>query len=256
MIARSVVRAATLPLPRRVDDEGFLNVCRDFGIGEDRRQEVREFLDLCVTEFGAAIAKQQAWPTRRDDRLNIERATREIRSAAQWLNRAKGPAARSGLRAAGRRVGPLVSAPWLRWRFPDDPLAPHARYANDPSTRSPVSGLPIDVEDLSLQDRIFFATNRSGDVIAAVLAELARALDDARQRIVKLPDGRKPLELREYLMATLAQLWHLLGKTPTVGTSSKFGQFCENVFDAIGWPTDGVNAALSDAIVTWRRLYR
>ena len=93
-------------------------------------------------------------------------------------------------------------------------------------------------------------------MIVAVLAELARGLDDARRRIVELPDGRKPLELREYLMAALAQLWHQLGKTPTAGMRSKFGQFCENVFDAVGWPTDGVNAALSDAIATWRRLDR
>jgi hypothetical protein len=119
-----------------------------------------------------------------------------------------------------------------------------------------VSGLPINVEDLSLNDRIYFATNRGGDVLVAILEELAQALDDSRRRIVELPDGRKPLESRNYLMAALAQLWHQIGKKPTPGKRSNFGLFCEDVFAAIGWPVDGVNAALADAIETWRQLYQ
>jgi hypothetical protein len=118
-----------------------------------------------------------------------------------------------------------------------------------------VSGFPLNVEDLSLDDRIFFVTNQGRKVVTAILAEIARALDDSRQRIVELPDGRKPLESRNYLMAALAQLWHQLGKKPTPGRRSNFGQFCEDVFAAIGWPANGVNAALPDAIEAWRRLY-
>jgi hypothetical protein len=255
-MVRSVVSAAALPLPRRIDHESFANICRDFGISENRRQEVREFLDECATGFAEAISTQRGLPSRRNDRLNIERAAREIRSASRLLDLARGRAARLGLPAAGRRIGPMVSAPWLCWRFPNDPLAPAARYwpQDDSSLRRPAR--PIDVEDLSLDDRIFFASRRSRDVIAAVLAELAQALDDARRRIVELPDGRKPLELRNYLMAALAELWHRLGKKPTLGRRSNFGQFCENVFSAIGWPTEGVNAALPDTIAKWRELYR
>jgi hypothetical protein len=254
-MVRSVVRAAALPPPRRINDESFSNICHDFGIVERRHQEVRVFLDDCATAFAEVIRTRQGLPTRRDDRLNIERAARDIRNASRLLNQAKGPAARSRLRAAGTRIGPLVSAPWLRWKFPNDPNAPPPRYWNDSSARSPVSGLPIDVEDISLYDRISFATRRSHDVIAAVLAELAQALDDARQRIVELPDGRKPLETRNYLMAALAQLWGRLGRRPTPGRRSNFGQFCEDIFIAIGWPAQGVNAALPDAIAMWRQLY-
>jgi hypothetical protein len=202
------------------------------------------------------IDTHRGLPTRKADRLNITRALREIQNAARLLKLAKGPAARSGLQAGGGRIGPLVSAAWLRWRFPDDPLAPRVRYWDDPAARSPVSGLPLDVEDLSLHDRICFATSQSREVIAAVLAEIAHALDDSRRRIVELPDGRKPLESRNYLMAALAQLWHQLGKKPTPGKRSNFGQFCEDVLAAIGWPADGVNAALADAIEAWRRLYQ
>jgi arylsulfatase A-like enzyme len=38
-------------------------------------------------------------------------------------------------------------------------------------------------------------------------------------------------------------VWHRLGRQPTGGITSQFGAFCEAVFDAIAWPTEGVNAA-------------
>jgi hypothetical protein len=114
----------------------------------------------------------------------------------------------------------------------------------------------VDVDDLSLDQRIFFARRRSRELILAILAETAEALDVARRHIAEAPDGRKPLEIRKYLMANLAELWRDLGNRPTSGMRSQFGAFCESVFEALGWPTEGVNAALSDAIATWRERYR
>jgi hypothetical protein len=245
-----IITAGEFSLPRKIDDESFLHICHDFQIGKEERQEVREYLDNCVTEFGRMLSRHQGLPDRRGDRLNIERAERELKKAHRWLSAAKGPIARSGLRAAGRRTGRLVSASWMRWRFPTHPLAPTARYWNDISARS---DRPLDIEDLSLDDRVYFAANCSRDLILAILAEIAQALDDARRRIVELPGGRKPLELRSYLMANLAELWQLLGRRPTMGRNSQFGNFCESVLAGIGWPSDGVNAALPDAIATWRQ---
>jgi len=259
-MSQSVVRTADLSPPRKIDNADFEAICGTFKIVESQHREAREFLDEIVTVFADAIAKQRALPGRRDDRLAIQRAVREIRSAADWLNRAKGTAARTGLRATGGRIGPLVSASWLRWRFPGDAHAPDVYYwpQDARSGRSParVPARPVDVDDLSLDQRIFFATHRNRELISAILAETAEALDNARQHIVEAPDGRKPLEYRKYLMAALAELWRRLGNRPTSGMRSKFGAFCESVFEAIGWPTEGVNAALSDAIATWRELYR
>jgi hypothetical protein len=259
-MSRSVVRATALPPPRKIDDADFENLCRTFGIAEAQRQEAREFLDDCAAAFAEAIRRQRALPARKEDRLNIQRAVREIQSAARLLNQAKGPAAQSGLRVVGRRIGRLVSAPWLRRRFPDDRMAPRAYYwpHEDQFGRPPAGepAHPVDVEDLSVDDRIYFATRRGRDLITVILAEIAQALDEARRHIVELPHGRMPLQYRNYLMAALAQLWRHLGRRPTSGTKSQFGAFCESAFDALGWPTEGVNAALPDAIATWRQLYR
>jgi hypothetical protein len=257
---RSVVRADDLLPPRRIGDEDFETICRTFGIVGERREQAREFLDQCVSAFAKAISNSRSLPSRKTDRHNIERALREIQNAARWLNQATGPTARLALRIGGRRIGPLVSAAWLRRRFPDDEMTPAAYFwpHEDRSGRSPAREppYPIDVDDLSRDERTRFARRRARDVIAAILTEIIEALYDARRDIVEMPDGRKPLEYRKYLMAGLAELWHRLGKRPTSGTNSKFGGFCESVFDALGWPTEGVNAALSDAIATWKELYR
>ena len=95
-----------------------------------------------------------------------------------------------------------------------------------------------------------------GAAIAKLLADVITALEDGHRLIVRLPDGRKPLTHRAYMLAALAQLWHRLGRRPTSGANSRFGVFCEAVFEAIGWPTEGVNSALPSAIKLSRRLYR
>jgi hypothetical protein len=110
--------------------------------------------------------------------------------------------------------------------------------------------------ELPLADRIAFMERRSGAAIAALLDDIAAALDDGRRAIVQLPDGRRPLQRRAYLLAALAELWRRLGRRPTTGDTSKFGDFAEAVIEAIGWPTEGVNAALPEAIALSRRLYR
>ena len=96
---------------------------------------------------------------------------------------------------------------------------------------------------------------RGGEALSALLGDITAALGDGLSTIVQLPDGRKPLKNREFMLAALAEGWRRLGRKPTSGIRSKFGEFCEAVFDAIGWPTEGVNAALADAKNRWKKLY-
>jgi hypothetical protein len=111
------------------------------------------------------------------------------------------------------------------------------------------------MEDLSLDERIEFMEQRGGKVVPMLLRDIIAALEDGRRAIVQLPDGRKPLKNRAYMLAALAEAWHRLGRRPTSGINSRFGCFCEAVFEAIGWPTEGVNAALADTKKLWRTLY-
>jgi hypothetical protein len=255
---RRVVRAADLKPPRQISDEDFDAICTTSAVSKSEQAMVRNFLDEVVVGFGEAISDRAKLPTRKADRLAIERVVEDIRRAQRRLKRTPGPAGRLGLRVAGRGIGPIVAASWMRAQFPSDADAPAPFYwpLEDGAIRQRSPYRPTDVDELSLGARIGFMERHAGGAIEALLGDLAGALEAGRRAIVQLPDGRRPLEHRKYLLAALAEVWHRLGRQPTGGITSQFGAFCEAVFDAIAWPTEGVNAALPDAIKLWRRLYR
>jgi hypothetical protein len=233
-------------------------ICALLRISGEGRTIVSELLGEITGAFGEQIERRRREPSRREDRQRLERLRREIVNAQHFLKRPTGPAGRVAFRAAGRMLGPLISASWLRARFPGEPLTPVPNYwPNDDfrdDGRDPARSIEID--DLSLQDRIRFAETQAPRVLSAILDHLIKSIDQAYGRIVHLPGGRKPLEIRRFMLAALAELWHRIGRRPTTGARSQFGAFCEAIFEAMGWPTDGVNPALGDAIALWRTLYR
>jgi histone H3/H4 len=256
---RTVIRAADLKPPSQISDEDFDEICKTSAIPASQRAVVRDFLDEAVAAFAEAITADAKLPTRKADRRAIQQITKDIRRAQRWSKRAPGPAGRMGLRRAGRKLGFIVSASWMRTRFPHDEAAPAPVYwplSDRDMTRSPsrVPSRPVDIDELSLDARTGFMEQRALVAIATLLGDIADALESGRRAIVQLPD-RKGLVIRDYLLAALAELWRRLGRRPTSGPNSKFGVFAEAVFEAIGWPTSGVNAALADAIVLRRRLY-
>jgi hypothetical protein len=258
---RKVVRAAELLPPRRISNEDFAAICKTSDIAREMRAAARDFLDDAVNGFAEAITNAEALPSRKPDRLAIERAIADLRSAQHRLKRRTGPAGAMGSRVAGRHIAPALSVSWMRRHFPGDSATPNPIYwpPDERGGRDPFGGRepsrPIDTDALSEQQRIEFMATRGSAAIAALLGDIVDALDSGRRAIVQLPDGRKPLENRAYMLAALAELWHRLGRRPATGINSQFGSFSETVFEAIGWPTDGVNAALRDAIKLWRYLY-
>jgi len=222
--------------------------------------ETRDFLDDAVARFSEVMARERTLPTRQDDRRAIESAIKDIHRAKYRLHRHTGPAGRAGLRVVGRQMAPALSVTWMRQQFPTDRAAPDVIYwpPNNRGGREParIPDRPIDMDVLTLGQRIGLMERRGGEAIAALLDDIADALESGRRRIAQLPDGRMPLEHRAYFLAALAELWHRLDRRPTTGRRSHYGAFCEAVCQAIGWPTEGVNAALHDAIKLWRLRYR
>jgi hypothetical protein len=259
-VQRRIVRAADLNSPRIISDCDFCTICALCNIPLAQQSMVREFLGEVVTAFGGAIANRSAEPTRQDDRRAMERAIKGIRRAKYWLRRNTGSAGARGLHVAGRNIAPALSAAWMRARFPHESDTPAPLYwppddRSDGRQHARLPARPADVDELSLDQRIDFMQQHAREGLLALLHAIAAALEDGRRAIVRLPDGRKPLTYRTYLLAALAELWHRLGRRPTAGARSKFGAFCEAVCEAIGWPTEGVNAAVPRAIKDWRRLY-
>jgi hypothetical protein len=259
-MTQKVVRAADLKPPLPISDDDFDALCTVHKIKPSDRAVARDFLREVVAAFAEAIQRERTLPTRKADRLAIERASADLRRAQRRLQRRTGPAGRVGSRVAGRGIASAISVSWMRRHFADDPAIPNAIYwsADDRSGRTParVPARPIDTDDLSLDQRIGFMERRGADAIAALIGDIAGALEGAQRAIVHLPNGRKPLKHRAYLLAALAELWHRLGHRPTGGVNSQYGSFAETVLATIDWPTDGVNAAVPNAIKLWRHLYR
>jgi hypothetical protein len=256
---RKVTRVADLPIPYRISDPDFATICRISAVPTAQRDEVRAFLDETVTAFGERITQEQKLPTREADRRVIARAIDHLQKAQRQLTKRMGPAGGLGLQRAGRHIASAISVSWMQERFPTYRDTPATIYfpPDDRDGREDfrTPSRPTDVDSLSLHQRVQFMERRSDLAFAALIGDLADALERGRRAIVQIPTGRKPLTLRNYMLAGLAEIWKRLGRRPTSGATSQFGDFCECVFEGIGWPTTGVNSALAEAINLWRQRY-
>jgi hypothetical protein len=259
-MAQRVVRAADLKPPRSISALDFDDICFNFKIGRQQRDEVRNFLTDLVERFGAAIARDRSFPSREQDGLAIKKAINYLRGAEIVLKAKKGAPGLRALKLAGQHIAPAVADSWLQSRFPKEFIG--LTELDPPADCNPLRLGPRDTDRLSerenrsLDHRIDFMFRHGGSALAKLLSDEIAALEKGLLSIYRLPPGRKPLTHRTYMLAALAEIWRRLGLRPTSGLSSRFGSFCEAVFEAIGWPTEGVKSALPDAIKLWRRLYR
>jgi hypothetical protein len=136
---RKVVRAAELLPPRRISNDDFAAICKTSDIAWEMRAAARDFLDDAVNGFAEAITNAEALPARRPDRLAIERAIADLRSAQHRLKRRAGPAGAMGLQVAGRHIAPALSVSWMRRHFRATP-SPIYWPPDDRSGRDPFGG--------------------------------------------------------------------------------------------------------------------
>jgi hypothetical protein len=263
-MARTVVRAADLPPPGRINDEEFAALVEASQIPAVEAPWLRAILDELVAVFRGQIAAERREPSREDDREHLDRARSAVEKARYELNLASGRVAAAALRAAAAPIGEMTSTTWVRARFAGDPRAPvpipwpldEDAYRDPLGNRRPLRPTPI--EDLTLDARVKFAHQRAPELARAVLDVLAEVLADARARLVMPPPdkmrlgGRKPLTQRRYLLANLARIWRRLGRILAAGEGSDFAMFAELVVENIGWPVQGLVAALPQALETER----
>ncbi len=252
-----IVRAKDLGPPKPISDADFEEICGTFKVPRRARADLRLRLDRLVKNFAIETENAGQQPSPKRDAQGIKKALSDIQKARTGF-RARGPAARIALDALAPWIGPMVSARWLRYHFPADPLVPKPKDPPEPrGDRRRWLGEQYDIEDLSLYERKGFVGDRPVETISALLHDVERGLEDALRSFRFQPGargGRKPLERRRYFLANLAELWRKLGKPVRGGPRSQFVAFCEAVSEAIGWPTEGVASAVPDAIRLWRNL--
>lgn len=252
-----VVRAAELKPPRHIapeDLEVILGVARIDD--SSTRTIVREMLDRLAAEYRTEVAAQELRPDRQADVDRLKTALDGIAQARKSLAGVWGEAGLTALADAGIIAGSIVAEGWLRNTFPDE----HGGLPDHTWIYHEIAGkvharVPPDERDASLPERVCFGYAQAAPLIAALLAEIEGALSLADANIMAAPGargGRHPLHFRHAFLRDLATVWSGVGLQPTSGPNSKFTAFCAGVLDAIDWPTEGVEAAVADALRDWR----
>jgi len=261
--------ASSLPIPRPACDAGLEELFLVHRIPSEYWPMAKAFLDELVAVFAGEIRRERSEPALRADRQTLHKAQRAVEQALALIGGPLGPAARRSLRAAGLRLGPMVSAEWLRERFPDDEYVPlqHAlpinrqgdRFRYPALARLPRNDTRLDVEQFSYEARVNFVQARPAETMRALLKSIQAALQAAQDGFLLLPGargGQRPLLQRRYVLANLAELWHRIGRSPSSGPASDFLAFCEGFCTLIGWPDEGLETAVADALVAWRDLHQ
>jgi len=240
---RKVVRAADLPPPRRVSDEDFDALCVTFDVERDERQALRQQLDNIVDVFASRLLEERRRPDRQGDRDWLSDALKATQKARAALPSRPGKAAEHPVRVGGALLNPVITVSWLVEKFPafGELLAKREEWKPG--------------NDVSATIRAEFIDRETLPVLSALLGEVELVLQVAVNLLPLMPGGkggRQRLTHRAHMIANLTQCWRSLGRTPTSGPNSPFTAFCEAVFDAIGWPTEGVEAAVPDALYILR----
>jgi hypothetical protein len=241
-----VVTSDDFKPPRRVSQDDLDAIRVTFKIDRDKIGALRRRLDEIVDAFAVSIRDERLRPDRQGDRDRLSRTRTAIKKARAALPSRTGDTAKHPLEMAGAIIlGPVVSVDWLAEKFPD--FQTLLRATMDMKTGG------INLADIQRRRRACdeFASRQTVPLVSALLEEIERSLTMAIRLFPLMPGGkggRKALIQRKYMIANLAKGWRDLGRIPRSGPNSQFTAFCEAVFEAIGWPTEGAVAAIPDAL--------
>jgi hypothetical protein len=244
------LQPADFPPPKRVSQEKVSEICEWPGISDRHAAELKDYLDDLVDCVHELMSQKKA-ANRRGDRariLNMLEGIKYIREELQDL-RIDG---RLAVRSTAERLADILSGDWMRYHFPNDAPSKPMHGGNRPPQRQPVRGnTDTDITYFNYQ----FIRSRAPQTLKALLQDLESALALALTSLDSRPGargGRQPLTHRHVVILNLANIWHQTGKKPVGTHDSVFAVFCEAIFEAMGWPTDGLDSAIPPAIKSLR----
>jgi hypothetical protein len=254
-----VLRSANFRSPKKITDSDFDEICGTSKILSSHRLDMKKRLDALVEAFGESMRETRRQPARKPDRKRLERALSYVEKAAAQTDKL-GPSGRLAMRTISDSVAPMLSAQWLNEKFSDDDFAPQRSQL--PSTtglrspyHTPLRSQEYFIEEKSLEARFEFVQQRPVRTTSAVLREIKKGLATALRSLDLQPrsrGGREPLTYRHYLIMNLAEIWISFGRKVSTSAKSEFTTFCETVAEPMGWPTDGMSAAIPVAVRDWR----
>jgi hypothetical protein len=251
---RTVIRVDELKIPKKLGADDFNELCAQYKILFSLQRTAKERLDDIVSEFANWMEGERQQPNRSSDRKHLKQALTHFEKARTEIDKL-GPSGSRAMREVSRSVALMLSAEWIRENFPGDIYAPQ-KPGRGRDGEIPERGGRF-IEEDTRNARQGFVFRRPAKTITAMLKTIEAGFDAALSALGRQPGskgGRKPLTYRHYLIINLAEIWRDLGNQVSTGPKSDFAAFCEGVAVSIGWPTDGMSAAIADALEDWRNL--
>jgi hypothetical protein len=245
---QKVLQPADFPPPKRLSQEKLLEICEGLGISDRHAAELKDYLDDLMDWISERMSEKET-ANRQGDRAHIKKMHDQIVAAQRELNEL-GIDGRLAVRSVAGRVADILSGGWLRYHFPGHAPSTPTRSGRPPPREDPRE--PTRDETYSNYRLIRY---RAPETLEALLRDLASALASALTSLDADPrtrGGREPLEIRNAALLNLVNIWHRVGKKPVGTRNSEFAVFCQTVFEAVGWPTTGLDSAIPDAIKHWR----
>jgi hypothetical protein len=255
---KTVLRSKDFPLPKKISDEDFDLLCKTYSVQQSK--DMKRRLDELVNGLADWMREEQPQP-RGIDRKVLRNVLSKIGRAATQIKKL-GLAGRAALTSISPFLAPMLAAQWINERFPDDVPVPQSWAPPENAgfrgpIRQPMRARKYFIEEQSRAARFEFVRRRSAQTLSSALKEIESGLGAALRSLDLQPGsrgGRSPLTYRHYLIINLAEMWDSIGKRVSAGPRSDFPAFCISVAENIGWPDEGMAAAVGKAVPVWRNL--
>jgi hypothetical protein len=247
---KSALQPADFSPPKRVSQEKVSEICEGMRISDQHAAELKSYLDDLV-DYVHELMSQKKAANRKGDRTRISNMLDRIEDIRDQLQdmRIDG---RLAVRSTAERLADILSGDWISHHFPNDAPSKRTLGGKRPTTHHPARvRTDADVTYFNYQ----FIRDRAPETLNALLRDLESALGSALASLDSDPrvlGGRQPLTHRHIVISNLANIWQRIGKKPVSTPNSAFAVFCETIFEAMGWPRDGLDSAIPDAIKSLR----
>jgi hypothetical protein len=249
-----VLKDSDFPIPNKVSRIALQELLEAHGFTVAETIVMSARLDALVEEYSTHMREQHGLRPAIDDKKNLKESVKKISDAIWHLNGC-GPIGRQIARSGTSSLGEMLTVSWLRNAFPDaddlpsreSPDAGGIRTISARSTPVRLRSKPVYIEERTREARYYFAREHSLSLIGAVLREIESSLNEAL-RLSKSPGGRNPCKFRHYFIINLAVIWKEIGRDIRGTGPFAFPQFCEHIFEAIGWRVDGIKRAIDKAL--------
>jgi hypothetical protein len=232
--------------PKSIPESQLDELFEGYGITGLKKSAAADSLNDLISAHQKYISEQP--------RQSREAFRKSLERAANYLRSASGIIANSGVLGAEflkktlpSDVAPMFSVDWLNEAFPNNDQLPDRTFEKNRIGKSRIKSR-LTVEDnferIAEEAKYYFFRSNGQQLVARVLRDMGASLEEAIASS-KLPQGKTPTSRRHNFLVGLIYLWEKkLGRDPRATKGQTFKDFCEVIFEYVGWPQVGLSKAI------------